>query len=90
MIQIAEAIPCTSNQETNDATSLVGSNTPSFLMLPEIGPSNVEALSVYIPSDQMRMIENINILVSEVWSLDFVVCCKFFFWGSGGQTIKDF
>ncbi|KAJ9182367.1 hypothetical protein P3X46_006370 [Hevea brasiliensis] len=61
-----DAIPYTSDQETNDATSRVGSDTLSFPMLSENGQSNLEASSEYIPSDQMRMIENINTLISEL------------------------
>lgn len=60
-----EAIPGTSNQETHD-TTIVGSDTPGFPMLPENGQSNLEVSSVYIPSDQIRMIENINTLISEL------------------------
>ncbi|KAJ9154070.1 hypothetical protein P3X46_027448 [Hevea brasiliensis] len=60
-----DAIPYTSNQETN-APSLVGSETPGFPMLPENDQSNIEVSSVYIPPDQMRMIVNINTLISEL------------------------
>ncbi|XP_021593529.1 protein BLISTER isoform X2 [Manihot esculenta] len=60
-----DASPNTSNQEIN-AASLVGSDSPSFPMLPESSQSNLEVSSAYIPLDQMRMIENINTLISEL------------------------
>lgn len=75
LIQIADASPNTSNQEIN-AASLVGSDSPSFPMLPESSQSNLEVSSAYIPLDQMRMIENINTLISEVCSSAIVVFCS--------------
>lgn len=47
--------------------------TSSFPMLPENGQSSFEVSSVNIPPDQMRTIDNINTLVSEVPSTCYIV-----------------
>jgi len=65
-IWIAGDIPETSGQETHDAASFPGSDASDFLNLPGSGQLNLEASSVYIPPDQMRMIQNINTIISEV------------------------
>uniref|UniRef100_A0A6M2F631 Uncharacterized protein n=1 Tax=Populus davidiana TaxID=266767 RepID=A0A6M2F631_9ROSI len=61
-------IPETSGQETHDAASFPGSGASDFLNLPGSGSGqlNLEASSVYIPPDQMRMIQNINTIISEL------------------------
>lgn len=46
--------------------SLSGNDTSSSLLLSEDVQLNIEASSVYIPADQMRMIININTAISEV------------------------
>ncbi|KAG6764618.1 hypothetical protein POTOM_032096 [Populus tomentosa] len=59
-------IPETSGQETHDAASFPGSDASDFLDLPGSGQLNLEASSVYIPPDQIRMIQNINLIISEL------------------------
>ncbi|KAJ6988758.1 hypothetical protein NC653_021627 [Populus alba x Populus x berolinensis] len=59
-------IPETSGQETHDAASFPGSDASDFLNLPGSGQLNLESSSVYIPPDQMRMIQNINSIISEL------------------------
>ncbi|KAB5545164.1 hypothetical protein DKX38_013276 [Salix brachista] len=59
-------IPETSGQETHDAASFPGSDASDLLNLPDNGQLNLEASSVYIPPDQMRMIQNINTIISEL------------------------
>ncbi|XP_061975485.1 protein BLISTER-like isoform X2 [Populus nigra] len=59
-------IPVTSCQETHGTSSVPRSDATDFPMLPENGQSNLEASSVYIPPDQMRMIQNINTILSEL------------------------
>ncbi|KDP33366.1 hypothetical protein JCGZ_12915 [Jatropha curcas] len=59
-----EAMPGISNQENHDTTTFIGNE--GFPMPPENEESNLEFSSVHIPSDQMRMIENINTLISEL------------------------
>ncbi|KAJ6351455.1 hypothetical protein OIU78_007387 [Salix suchowensis] len=59
-------IPETSGQETHDAASFPGSDASDLLNLPDNGQLNLEASSVYIPPDQMRMIQNINTTISEL------------------------
>ncbi|XP_048235746.1 protein BLISTER isoform X1 [Ricinus communis] len=53
--------PC--NEETVDTTALIGNDIPIH---PENGQSNLEVSTVHIPADQMRLIENINTLISEL------------------------
>ena len=65
-ISIADDIPETSSQETHGTLSVPRSDATDVLMLPENDRSNLEASSVYIPPDQMRMIQNINTIISEV------------------------
>lgn len=78
LIQITDAIPYTSNQKTHDPTFLPEIDNPGYPMLPENEQSNLEASSVYIPSDQMKMIQNINELISEVWFLSAVSFLQFY------------
>lgn len=50
----------------NYGVSSLGDDTSSFQYLHENGQFNIEGLSLSIPSDQMRMIQNINTLIAEV------------------------
>ncbi|CAK7327360.1 unnamed protein product [Dovyalis caffra] len=67
-------MPETSSQEPrdaasfprSDAASVPGSDAIDFLIQPENGQLNLEASSVYILPDQMRMIQNINTIISEL------------------------
>ncbi|XP_011029707.1 PREDICTED: uncharacterized protein LOC105129379 isoform X1 [Populus euphratica] len=59
-------IPETSSQETHDAASFPGNDASDFLNLPGSGQLNLQASSVYIPPDQMRRIQNINTIISEL------------------------
>ncbi|KAJ6769180.1 PROTEIN BLISTER [Salix koriyanagi] len=59
-------IPETSGQETHDAASFPGSDASDLLNLPDNGQLNLEASSLYIPPDQMRMIQNIDTIISEL------------------------
>lgn len=52
--------------ETHEAASSLESDASNISLLPENGQSTLEFSSVNIPSDQMRMIQNINALISEV------------------------
>ncbi|XP_021897004.1 protein BLISTER isoform X2 [Carica papaya] len=54
-----------SNQEADGSSSLLENNASISPLLAENG-SALEVLSVNIPSDQMRMIQNINALISEL------------------------
>ncbi|KAK9291750.1 hypothetical protein L1049_019700 [Liquidambar formosana] len=55
-----------SNQEMHDTASLLPSDASSFTLLPENGQFNREISSASIPPDQMRMIQNIDGLISEL------------------------
>ncbi|KAJ0092735.1 hypothetical protein Patl1_25803 [Pistacia atlantica] len=55
-----------SNREMHDTVSHAGTDMSSSLLLPEHGQLELEVLAVNIPSDQMRMIQNINALTSEL------------------------
>ncbi|XP_044499714.1 protein BLISTER-like [Mangifera indica] len=55
-----------SKWEMHDAVSHTGTGMSSSLLLPENGQLELEVLAVNIPSDQMRMIQNINALISEL------------------------
>ncbi|GKV35321.1 hypothetical protein SLEP1_g43612 [Rubroshorea leprosula] len=61
-----DAISATSNEEMHNSTLLLGSGASTFTMVPENGEFSFEALSVNIPPDQMRMVQNINALISEL------------------------
>ncbi|KAK9287791.1 hypothetical protein L1049_016231 [Liquidambar formosana] len=61
-----DATPYNSNPEMHNTASLFPSDASSFSMLPENGQVNPEISSASIPSDQMRMIQNINGLISEL------------------------
>ncbi|XP_022855152.1 protein BLISTER-like [Olea europaea var. sylvestris] len=50
----------------NYGVSSLGDDTSSFQYLHENGQFNIEGLSLSIPSDQMRMIQNINTLIAEL------------------------
>ncbi|XP_030974448.1 protein BLISTER isoform X4 [Quercus lobata] len=52
--------------ETHEAASSLESEASNISLLPDNGQSTLEFSSVNIPSDQMRMIQNINALISEV------------------------
>lgn len=52
----------------HEAASSLESDASNISLLPENGQSTLEFSSVNIPSDQMRMIQNINALISEVLS----------------------
>nr|XP_011462404.1 PREDICTED: uncharacterized protein LOC101305650 [Fragaria vesca subsp. vesca] len=58
LVEANEVSPETVDQDMRD--------TSSFSMLPENGQSSFEVSSVNIPPDQMRTIDNINTLVSEL------------------------
>ncbi|KAF5736683.1 hypothetical protein HS088_TW14G00833 [Tripterygium wilfordii] len=55
----------TSNQETQGPSN-VGSEAEGLPLLHEHGLLDLEASSTHIPPDQMRMIQNINALISEL------------------------
>ncbi|GLT81493.1 hypothetical protein SLA2020_528750 [Shorea laevis] len=61
-----DAISATSNEEMHNSSLLVGGGASGSTMVPENGELLFEALSVNIPPDQMRMIQNINALISEL------------------------
>ncbi|XP_009624020.1 protein BLISTER-like [Nicotiana tomentosiformis] len=46
--------------------NLVGADGPAFSSLPDFGQLSLESLSLAIPADQIRMIQNINTLISEL------------------------
>ncbi|CAL1384386.1 unnamed protein product [Linum trigynum] len=60
-----EVFPDTSDHETSDA-ALTGSNVPSSSVSPEIGQPDNGISPAYIPADQLRMIQNINEIMSEL------------------------
>ncbi|MCD9643607.1 hypothetical protein HAX54_031210 [Datura stramonium] len=51
---------------TINDTNLVGSDGPTTSSLPNFGQFSLESLSQAIPPDQIRMIQNINTLISEL------------------------
>ncbi|KAL9408528.1 hypothetical protein AB3S75_046989 [Citrus x aurantiifolia] len=55
-----------SNQDTHDDASLPRIDASGSTLLPESGRLALEGLAVNIPHDQMRMIHNINALISEL------------------------
>lgn len=55
-----------SNQETRDDLSLPQIDALGSPLLPGSEQLALEGLGVNIPHDQMRMIQNINALISEV------------------------
>ncbi|XP_058724328.1 protein BLISTER [Vicia villosa] len=55
-----------SNTEINDNAAIHDAGTSSLSAVPETTHSSFGASSVNIPHDQMRMIENINALISEL------------------------
>ena len=61
-----DTIPDTSIREMRDESSLSGNVASSFPMVPSNGHSNLDVSSGYMPPDQIRMIQNINALISEV------------------------
>ncbi|CAI0436653.1 unnamed protein product [Linum tenue] len=60
-----EVFPDTSDHETSDA-ALTGSNVPSSSVSPEIGQPDNGISPASIPADQLRMIQNINEIMSEL------------------------
>uniref|UniRef100_A0A2N9I2R2 Uncharacterized protein n=1 Tax=Fagus sylvatica TaxID=28930 RepID=A0A2N9I2R2_FAGSY len=52
--------------ERHETASSLESDASNVALLPENGQSTLEFSSVNIPSDQMRMIQNINALISEL------------------------
>lgn len=62
-------IPETSSLEMLNSASVQANELSSFPLLPDGGQMNFEVSSVNIPTDQMRMIQNINALISEVASI---------------------
>jgi hypothetical protein len=54
--------------ERHETASSLESDASNVALLPENEQSTLEFSSVNIPSDQMRMIQNINALISEVLS----------------------
>ncbi|XP_059632266.1 protein BLISTER isoform X2 [Cornus florida] len=61
-----DATPDTSFQEMHSTAPHLGSNTSSSSLLPEDRQFILEVSSWNIPHDQMRMIQNINTLISEL------------------------
>jgi len=55
-----------SNTEINDNTAVRDAETSSLSIVPETTHSSFGVSPVNIPHDQMRVIENINALISEV------------------------
>ncbi|XP_028068494.1 protein BLISTER-like [Camellia sinensis] len=62
----ADATADTSNQEMNSAAPFLKSEASSSSLLPENRQFNLEVSSLNIPVDQMKMIQNINTLISEL------------------------
>ncbi|OWM84258.1 protein BLISTER isoform X2 [Punica granatum] len=56
----------TSSQQTEHSGSVLDNDASSSLSLSDTLQLNVEASFAYIPPDQLRMIENINTIVSEL------------------------
>ncbi|XP_019464911.1 PREDICTED: uncharacterized protein LOC109363192 isoform X2 [Lupinus angustifolius] len=55
-----------SNQEINDSASVHDAGSSSLSLVPEIGHSSFGVPLVNVPHDQLRRIENINALISEL------------------------
>ncbi|KAE9621213.1 hypothetical protein Lal_00022716 [Lupinus albus] len=55
-----------SNQEINDSASVHDAGSSSLSLVPEIGHSSFGVSPVNIPHDQIKRIENINALISEL------------------------
>ncbi|XP_019449994.1 PREDICTED: spindle pole body protein pcp1-like isoform X1 [Lupinus angustifolius] len=55
-----------SNQEINDSAAVHDAEVSSLSSVPEFGHSSFGVSPVNIPNDQMRTIENINALISEL------------------------
>ncbi|KAH0637369.1 hypothetical protein KY289_037284 [Solanum tuberosum] len=51
---------------TINDSNLVGTDGPTTSSLPDFGQFSLESLSLAIPPDQIRMIQNINTLISEL------------------------
>ena len=61
--------------ERHETASSLESDASNVALLPENGQSSLDFSSVNIPSDQMRMIQNINALISEVYpTVTFIDC----------------
>ncbi|XP_070001723.1 protein BLISTER-like [Nicotiana sylvestris] len=50
----------------NDPNLVGGADGPAFSSLPDFGQLSLESLSLAIPPDQIRMIQNINTFISEL------------------------
>ncbi|KAG6668494.1 protein BLISTER-like [Carya illinoinensis] len=65
MFTSTEDLDVSIHETDQNASSLV-SDTSSVSLLPQNGQSTLEVSSVNVPPDQMRMIQNINTLISEL------------------------
>ncbi|XP_052290400.1 protein BLISTER isoform X4 [Citrus sinensis] len=65
-LAIADTTLDNSNQDTHDDASLPRIDASGSTLPPESGRLALESLAVNIPHDQMRMIHNINALISEL------------------------
>lgn len=61
-----DSLPDTSNLEMHNSASVLLSAASSSTLLPENRQFNIEVSPVNFPPDQMRMIQNIDILISEL------------------------
>lgn len=66
-----------SNQDTHDDASLPRIDASGSTLPPESGRLALESLAVNIPHDQMRMIHNINALISEVINIPMSIKIDF-------------
>ncbi|GMP51469.1 hypothetical protein CsSME_00017686 [Camellia sinensis var. sinensis] len=62
----ADATSDTSNQEMHSTAPFLRSKASSSSLLPENRQFNLEVSSLNIPVDQMKTIQNINTLISEL------------------------
>ncbi|XP_019413580.1 PREDICTED: uncharacterized protein LOC109325589 isoform X1 [Lupinus angustifolius] len=65
-IENENAAANSSNQEINDSASVHDAGSSSLSLVPEIGHSSFGVPLVNVPHDQLRRIENINALISEL------------------------
>ncbi|KAJ0235355.1 Protein BLISTER [Hirschfeldia incana] len=64
-LAISDTMPGSSNQET-DSADLLGSDSSNTDVIHETGQLTLEGFPLSVPSDQMRLIENINTLIAEL------------------------
>ncbi|CAN8258289.1 unnamed protein product [Cochlearia groenlandica] len=64
-LAVSDTMPESSNQET-DSTALLESDSSNTTIIPETGQLTLEGFSLSVPSDQMRVIHNINTLIAEL------------------------